>query len=69
MGLKLEVVPVESLLPHEATIPHIVKKLLLEFTNLAKLQNPVIIDENDILRWQSSCLCFQKIAIQIYFGV
>jgi hypothetical protein len=49
LELKLEVVPVESLLPHEATLPHIVHKLLLEFTNLAKLQNPIIIDENDIL--------------------
>ena len=49
MELKLEVVPVESLLPHEATLPHIVDKLLLEFKNLAKLQNPIIIDENDIL--------------------
>jgi len=47
--LKLEVVPVESLLPHESTLPHIVNKLLLEFTNLAKLQNPIIIDENDML--------------------
>jgi len=49
MELKLEVVRVESLLPHESTLPHIVNKLLLEFTNLAKLQNPIIIDENDIL--------------------
>lgn len=49
MELKLEVVPVESLLPHEATIPHIVRKLTLEFANLAKLENPIIIDENDIL--------------------
>ncbi|MBW2005030.1 MAG: hypothetical protein JRI72_10565 [Deltaproteobacteria bacterium] len=49
LELKLEVVPVESLLPHEATFPHIVNKLILEFTNLAKLQNPIIIDENDIL--------------------
>ncbi|MBW1674895.1 MAG: hypothetical protein JRJ45_14920 [Deltaproteobacteria bacterium] len=47
--MKLEVVPVESLLPHEATLPHIVNKLLLEFTNRAKLQNPIIIDENNIL--------------------
>jgi len=49
LELKLEVVLVESLLQHEATLPHIVNKLLLEFTNLAKLQNPIIIDENDIL--------------------
>lgn len=49
MEFKLEVVPVESLLQHEATLPHIVDKLILEFTNLAKLQNPIIIDENDIL--------------------
>jgi len=49
LELKLEVVPVESLLHHEATLPHIVNKLILEFTNLAKLQNPIIIDENDIL--------------------
>ena len=49
LELKLEVVPVESLLPHEATLPHIVNKLILEFTNLVQLQNPIIIDENDIL--------------------
>ena len=49
LEIKLEVVPVESLLPHEATLPHIVNKLTLEFTNLEKLQNPIIIDENDIL--------------------
>jgi len=49
LELKLEVVPVESLLQYEATLPHIVDKLVLEFTNLAKLQNPIIIDENDIL--------------------
>jgi len=49
LELKLEVVPVESLLQHEATLPHIVDKLVLEFTNLAKLQNPIIIDENNIL--------------------
>lgn len=49
LELKLEVVPVESLLPHESTLPHIVHKLVLEFTNLAKLQNPIIIDENGIL--------------------
>jgi hypothetical protein len=29
LELKLEVVPVESLLPHEATFPHIVNKLPL----------------------------------------
>ena len=49
LELKLEVVPVQSLLQHEATLPHIVNKLILEFKNLAKLQNPIIIDENDIL--------------------
>jgi hypothetical protein len=49
LELKLEVVPVESLLQHEATLPHIVNKLILEFKNLAKLQNPIIVDENDIL--------------------
>lgn len=49
LELKLEVVPVESLLQHEATLPHIVNKLILEFKNLAKLQNPIIVDENGII--------------------
>jgi len=34
LELKLEMVPVESLLQYEATLPHIVDKLVLEFTNL-----------------------------------
>jgi hypothetical protein len=47
--LKLEVVPVETLRPHEATLPHVIDILILEFKNWANLQSPIIVDENHIV--------------------
>lgn len=49
LSLKMEVVHVASLFRHEATIPRIADKLILEFKNLASLQNPIIIDENQVV--------------------
>lgn len=49
MELRLEVIPVESLFRHEDTLPHVVDELLLEFRNWANLQNPIIVDENNII--------------------
>jgi hypothetical protein len=47
--IQLEVVPVESLLLHEETLPRLVNSLTLEFKNWANLQNPIIIDEKHIV--------------------
>lgn len=49
LELRLEVIPVESLFQHEDTLPHVVDELLLEFRNWANLQNPIIVDENNII--------------------
>lgn len=49
MTLNMEVVSVGSLRRHEATIPERANKLILEFKNLANLQNPIIVDENYIV--------------------
>jgi hypothetical protein len=49
LDLKLEVVPVESLLLHEKTFPRIVERLILEFKNWANLQNPIIVDEKNVV--------------------
>ena len=49
LELKLEVVPVDRLKPHETTLPHMVDKLILEFKNYANLQSPIIVDENHII--------------------
>jgi len=49
LKLRLEVIPVESLFQHEDTLPHVVDELLLEFRNWANLQNPIIVDENNIV--------------------
>lgn len=46
LELQLEMVPVTSLVPHEAVIPHAVSELILEFSNWTNLQNPVIVDKN-----------------------
>ena len=50
-GLKiiLEVVPVDSLRLHEAIIPGVANKLLLELKNWAHLQNPIICGTNHIV--------------------
>jgi hypothetical protein len=47
--IRLEVVPVDSLLLHEETLPHLVHTLTLEFKNWANLQNPIIVDEKHIV--------------------
>lgn len=49
LELRLEVIPVESLFQHEDTLPHVVDELLLEFRNWANLQNPIIVDENNMV--------------------
>jgi len=49
LRLRLEVAPVGCLLAHEKTLPHQAKKLILEFRNWTKLQNPIIVDENNIV--------------------
>ncbi|MCK4821516.1 hypothetical protein KA005_37465 [bacterium] len=47
--MRLEVVPVEILLRHEETFSDVVDKFILEFKNWVYLQNPIIIDENNIV--------------------
>ena len=47
--LKLEVVPVDSLLLHEKILPHLSERLILEFRNWANLQNPIIVGNNHIV--------------------
>jgi hypothetical protein len=49
LRLELEVVPVQSLFIHERILPGIARQLILEFKNLANLENPVIIDRNGIV--------------------
>lgn len=49
LRLELEVVPVKSLFIHERILPDIAKQLILEFKNLANLENPVIVDRNGIV--------------------
>ena len=49
LNLKLEIVPVSSLFIHEEVIPQSANKLILEFKNLASLQNPIIVDENHVV--------------------
>jgi len=49
LELKLEIVPVSSLVPHEKVIPDAADELILEFSNWTNLQNPVIVDENNMV--------------------
>lgn len=49
LQLKLEIVPVSSLFSHEEVIPQSAQKLVLEFKNLASLQNPIIVEENYVV--------------------
>lgn len=49
LELRLEIVPVKSLVPHEEIIPDAAKGLILEFSNWTNLQNPVIVDENHMV--------------------
>jgi len=49
LELILEVIPVEYLFQHEETLPDSIDNLILEFKNWTHLQNPVIVDENNIV--------------------
>ncbi len=49
LDLRLEVIPVSELRQHEQTLPETIKKLVIEFRNWAKLNNPVIVDANNIV--------------------
>jgi len=49
LTLQLEIVPVDSLFSHEAVIADSASKLILEFKNLASLQNPIIVEENHVV--------------------
>ncbi|MHA1791106.1 MAG: hypothetical protein ACTSVI_00590 [Promethearchaeota archaeon] len=62
LDLNLEVVPVRSLLQHERTLEGTIKKLSLEFSNMAKLQNPIIIEENHlVLDGNHRAMVFKKL--------
>ncbi|MBW1780596.1 MAG: hypothetical protein JRL30_07635 [Deltaproteobacteria bacterium] len=49
LRLQLEIVPVESLRVHEDVIPEQADELVLEFRNWANLQNPIIVDQNQMV--------------------
>lgn len=49
LTLRLEILPVNTLLRHEQILPHKASMLTYEFKNLAHLQNPVIVDENHVV--------------------
>lgn len=49
LKLTLEIVLVSSLFSHEAVLEPSASKLILEFKNLASLQNPIIVDENHVV--------------------
>lgn len=49
LKLNLEIVPVSSLFSHEKVILPSANKLILEFKNLASLQNPIIVEENHVI--------------------
>lgn len=43
--LRLEVIPVPLLVQHERVLPGVIQKLVYEFKNMAKLHDPVIVDD------------------------
>lgn len=49
LELRLQVIRVDSLLEHEGVLTSVADKLLLEFKNWANLQDPVIVDKNNIV--------------------
>ena len=49
LKLKLEILPVKSLLQHEEILPEAIDKLVFDFKNWDSLRNPVIVDENRIV--------------------
>ncbi len=49
LALKLEVVPVKSLLPHERVLPNISDKLIIQFKSWGNLHNPIIVDHHHLV--------------------
>ncbi len=45
LNLNLEIVPVSTLILHEAIISNVSQRLTMEFANFAKLQHLVIIEK------------------------
>jgi L-serine kinase (ADP) len=49
LTLNLEVVQVETLREHEETLPHVAEPLSLQLKDWALLQNPIIVERNNIV--------------------
>lgn len=49
LRLELEIARVEALFLHERILPSVASRLLLEFKNLVNLENPIIVDGNNIV--------------------
>ena len=49
LRLKLEIARVDSLLLHERVLPSAADKLLVTFKNLVSLQDPIIVDRNNVV--------------------
>jgi hypothetical protein len=49
LRLELEIARVDALFLHERILPSAAKTLLLEFKNLVNLENPIIVDRNNIV--------------------
>jgi hypothetical protein len=49
LRLELDIARVDSLFLHERTLPSLADELILEFKNLVNLENPIIIDKNNIV--------------------
>ena len=49
LNLKLEIVPLSTLIPHEAIISNVSQRLTMEFANFANLHHPIIIEKNNIV--------------------
>jgi hypothetical protein len=49
LTLRLEILRVDALKPHETVLPQMVSRLSAEFQNRANLNNPIIVDQNLIV--------------------
>ena len=49
LRLELEIARLDSLLLHERTLPHAADKLLAEFQDLVTVENPIIVDRQNIV--------------------
>ena len=49
LRMELEIARVDSLFLHERILPEVADKLMLEFKNLVNLEDPVIVDRNNIV--------------------